>query len=300
MMEDLDKDTVDFQPNYDGSQNEPTVLPSAFPNFLVNGGTGIAVGMATNLAPHNLGEVVDAICAQIDNPEITLPELMHSHQRPGLPGFLRNPRHPRHRGILPHRPRLDAHARQDGDRGKRRRPLVHHHPRSPLWREPRHPPGTHRRTGQRKDPHRHLRHARSIRRGYPHRNRVEARRPPAGGHGPALQTHLDGDLLQREHAGDPQEPPQAALAQGSHRRLHRTPPRGGHPAHPLPVRKGGGTRRAAGSLPARTRPPRRFHQDHPLVEKPRRSPRTPRRLSIPAGHRRGARHPDPLPSLRLR
>jgi DNA gyrase subunit A len=85
MMEDLDKDTVDFQPNYDGSQNEPTVLPSAFPNFLVNGGTGIAVGMATNLAPHNLGEVVDAICAQIDNPEITLPELMRHIQGPDFP-----------------------------------------------------------------------------------------------------------------------------------------------------------------------------------------------------------------------
>ena len=85
MMEDLDKDTVDFQPNYDGSQNEPTVLPSAFPNFLVNGGTGIAVGMATNLAPHNLGEVVDAICAQIDNSDITLPELMQYIKGPDFP-----------------------------------------------------------------------------------------------------------------------------------------------------------------------------------------------------------------------
>ncbi|NQX00901.1 DNA gyrase subunit A, partial [bacterium] len=85
MMEDLDKDTVDFQPNYDGSQTEPTVLPSAFPNFLVNGGTGIAVGMATNLASHNLGEVVDAICAQIDHPEITLPELMHYMKGPDFP-----------------------------------------------------------------------------------------------------------------------------------------------------------------------------------------------------------------------
>ena len=85
MMEDLDKDTVDFQPNYDGSQQEPTVLPSAFPNFLVNGGTGIAVGMATNLAAHNLGEVVDAICAQIDQPEITLPELMHYIKGPDFP-----------------------------------------------------------------------------------------------------------------------------------------------------------------------------------------------------------------------
>ena len=85
MMEDLDKDTVDFQPNYDGSQNEPTVLPSAFPNFLVNGGTGIAVGMATNLAPHNLGEVIDGICAQIDKPDISLPELMQYIKGPDFP-----------------------------------------------------------------------------------------------------------------------------------------------------------------------------------------------------------------------
>jgi len=85
MMDDLDKDTVDFVPNYDGSQLEPSVMPAAFPNFLVNGGTGIAVGMATNLASHNLGEVVDAICAQIDNPEITLPELMQYMKGPDFP-----------------------------------------------------------------------------------------------------------------------------------------------------------------------------------------------------------------------
>ncbi len=85
MMDDLDKDTVDMIPNYDGSQLEPSVLPSAFPNFLVNGSTGIAVGMATNLASHNLGEVVDAICAQIDNPEITLPELMEYMKGPDFP-----------------------------------------------------------------------------------------------------------------------------------------------------------------------------------------------------------------------
>ena len=85
MMEDLDKDTVDFQPNYDGSQEEPSVLPAAFPNFLVNGGTGIAVGMATNLAPHNLGEVIDGICAQIDDSEITLEGLMQHIKGPDFP-----------------------------------------------------------------------------------------------------------------------------------------------------------------------------------------------------------------------
>jgi len=85
MMEDLDKDTVDFVPNYDERLTEPTVLPSAFPNLLVNGGTGIAVGMATNLPPHNLGEIVDAICAQIDHPAITLPELMQYVKGPDFP-----------------------------------------------------------------------------------------------------------------------------------------------------------------------------------------------------------------------
>src|SRR5688500_5964903 len=71
LLADLDKDTVDFQPNYDGSENEPTVLPARVPNLLVNGAGGIAVGMATNIPPHNLGEVVDACLALVDNPEIT-------------------------------------------------------------------------------------------------------------------------------------------------------------------------------------------------------------------------------------
>ncbi len=85
LMDDLDKDTVDFVPNYDETLKEPTVLPAAFPNLLVNGGTGIAVGMATNMAPHNLGEIVDGVCAQIDNQNITLPELMKYIKGPDFP-----------------------------------------------------------------------------------------------------------------------------------------------------------------------------------------------------------------------
>ena len=85
MMDDLDKDTVDFVPNYDGTLKEPSVMPSAFPNFLVNGGTGIAVGMATNLAPHNLGEVIDGICAMINDPNIDLPGLMEHIKGPDFP-----------------------------------------------------------------------------------------------------------------------------------------------------------------------------------------------------------------------
>jgi DNA gyrase subunit A len=85
LMTDMEKDTVDFVPNYDETRTEPTVFPAAFPNLLVNGGTGIAVGMATNIPPHNLTEVVDAICAQIDNPEITIDELMKCVKGPDFP-----------------------------------------------------------------------------------------------------------------------------------------------------------------------------------------------------------------------
>src|SRR5881398_1274533 len=85
LMTDMEKDTVDFVPNYDETRTEPTVFPSAFPNLLVNGGTGIAVGMATNIPPHNLGEVVDAICAQIDDPDITLDGLMEFVKGPDFP-----------------------------------------------------------------------------------------------------------------------------------------------------------------------------------------------------------------------
>ncbi len=85
LMDDMERDTVDFVPNYDERLTEPTVFPAAFPNLIVNGGTGIAVGMATNMAPHNLGEVVDGICAQIDRPDITIPELMKHIKGPDFP-----------------------------------------------------------------------------------------------------------------------------------------------------------------------------------------------------------------------
>ena len=85
LMTDMQKDTVDFVPNYDETRTEPTVFPAEFPNLLVNGGTGIAVGMATNIPPHNLSEVIDGIWAQIDNPDITLDELMQHVKGPDFP-----------------------------------------------------------------------------------------------------------------------------------------------------------------------------------------------------------------------
>ena len=85
LMQDMDKDTVDFVPNYDERMTEPRVFPAAFPNLIVNGGTGIAVGMATNMAPHNLAEVIDGICAQIDKPEITNAQLQKFIKGPDFP-----------------------------------------------------------------------------------------------------------------------------------------------------------------------------------------------------------------------
>lgn len=85
MLADIEKDTVDFGPNYDEKQEEPLVLPSKFPNLLVNGSSGIAVGMATNIPPHNLTEVIDGTIAQIDNPDITIQGLMEYIKGPDLP-----------------------------------------------------------------------------------------------------------------------------------------------------------------------------------------------------------------------
>jgi len=85
MLADIDKDTVDFVPNYDGSLKEPTVLPAKFPNLLINGSTGIAVGMATNMPPHNISEIIDAVTMTIDNPEVELQELMGVVKGPDFP-----------------------------------------------------------------------------------------------------------------------------------------------------------------------------------------------------------------------
>ena len=85
LLEDIDRDTVDFQANYDETTQEPVVLPARYPNLLVNGAGGIAVGMATNIPPHNLGEVIDACCAYVDNPEVSIDELMQIVPGPDFP-----------------------------------------------------------------------------------------------------------------------------------------------------------------------------------------------------------------------
>src|SRR5438046_5016450 len=85
MLRDIDKETVEFIPNFDGYEQEPVVLPARFPNLLVNGSQGIAVGMATNIPPHNIGEVIDAVVAMIENPEVGVRELMRKVKGPDFP-----------------------------------------------------------------------------------------------------------------------------------------------------------------------------------------------------------------------
>lgn len=85
MLRDIDKNTVNFMPNFDGEEEEPTVLPSRFPNLLVNGSEGIAVGMATKIPPHNLNEVIDGVIMLIENSEVTIPELMTKIKGPDFP-----------------------------------------------------------------------------------------------------------------------------------------------------------------------------------------------------------------------
>ena len=116
LVDDLDKDTVDFQENYDNTEREPVALPARFPNLLVNGAGGIAVGMATNIPPHNLGEVIDACVAlMLIIPQLSIEDLIAIVPGPGFPtgahqclGRQRHPRHAYHHGA-----RLHRHARQD-------------------------------------------------------------------------------------------------------------------------------------------------------------------------------------------
>ncbi len=137
LMDDMDKDTVDFVPNYDETRTEPTVFPAAFPNLLVNGGTGIAVGMATNMPPHNLGEVIDGICAQIDDPDITLEELMKHVKGPGFSDGLRDLRRRGHQTISYDRPRQHESARQSRRRRNQGRQRADRHHRDSVQRESR-------------------------------------------------------------------------------------------------------------------------------------------------------------------
>ena len=125
MLDDLKLDTVDFIPTYDERRTEPTVLPSKFPNLLVNGANGIAVGMATSIPPHNLGEVCDALVRVIDEPDVSIDELLEICPRPRFSHRRHRLRPRRHPPRLSHRPQHDRRPRPGPHRGVRQEPLPH-------------------------------------------------------------------------------------------------------------------------------------------------------------------------------
>ena len=130
LLADIDKETVEFVPNFDDTTVEPAVLPTRVPNLLINGSSGIAVGMATNIPPHNLAEVVDGLVMMIDNPEVTIPELMTAIKGPDFPtaGFIHGYGDP---PGLPDRPGYCPDARPRDHRGGKGRPGEHCHRRAP-------------------------------------------------------------------------------------------------------------------------------------------------------------------------
>ena len=186
MLRDLDADTVDFVPNYDGRKQEPVVLPARFPNLLVNGSSGIAVGMATNIPPHNLREVIAAVDrlhrrpARQDRSRLAAAALMRAHAGPGLPDRRHHPRPPGHPRRLRDRPRPRARARQGPHRGHRPRHGGDHRHRAALRRE----------EGRRQRPHHEDRRARA--REEDHRDR----RP----RGPLLRARRDARRHRRSSA----------------------------------------------------------------------------------------------------
>ena len=205
MVRDIDKDTVDFSANYDGRTQEPTILPSRFPNLLVNGSAGIAVGMATNIPPHNLREVADGVQwlpgAPGGRPRGAARRADRAGQGPGLPDRRADHGHARHRGRVPHRPRLDHDARRRRGRGDPEPALPGGH-RAAVPGEPGQPGAEDRRAGEGRPGRRHRRHPRRDLR--PHRpaagDRAQARRRREGRAEQPLQAHPAAGHLRRQHA----------------------------------------------------------------------------------------------------
>ena len=242
LLADIDKETVDFQPNYDDKETEPTVLPTRLPNLLVNGAAGIAVGMATNIPPHNLGEIVDATIALIKQPEITVDELMEIVPGPDFPtgGFICGRDGIREayrtgRGSLLMRARTEI---EENPKSGRKSIVATEIPYqvnkakliekiAELVRE------------KRIDGH--LRRARRVRpRGHAHRRRPQEGRGARGRAEQPLEDDAAAGVVRRQHAGDRRRAAADPVAQERAAALHPAPPRRGHPAHAVRSGQGAG------------------------------------------------------------
>ena len=268
LLADIDEDTVDFQANYDGNEHEPVVLPARFPNLLVNGAGGIAVGMATNIPPHNLGEVIDACIALIDDPGARHRRADQDRAGPGFPDRRHHPRPRRHPQRLPHRPRLDRDARQGRDRDHPQGARSDHHLGNSVPGEQGHDDRAHGRTGAREEDRRHRRAARRIRpRRLPRGDRAQARGHGRRGAQPALPLHAAAIVVRRQHGGARRRPSAGDEPEGHADRLRRVPRGGDLAAHQVPARQGARPRPHPGRARHRGRQHRRGDQADPRARR---------------------------------
>ncbi len=250
LLDDIDRDTVDFSPNYDESEKEPKVLPARFPNLLINGGSGIAVGMATNIPPHNPGEIIDATLALIANPDTTLEELMQIVPGPDFPtGGIIIGRNGIKGAFETGRDSIIVRSRTEIEEIRKDRfaIIVNEIPYqvnkktlleriSELVRAQ--ADRRHLRNARRERP---LRHA--------HRHRAAARGDARGRAEPVVPLHPDADQFRHQHAGAGQRPAAAVGAEGRAAMLHPLPRGSDRP--PRAVRSRQGARQ--GAQPGRPR-----------------------------------------------
>ena len=258
LLDDIDQDTVDFQPNYDETENEPKVLPARFPNLLVNGGNGIAVGMATNIPPHNPGEIIDATLALIADPDTPLDELMRIVPGPDFPtGGIIIGRSGIRSAFETGRGSITIRARAEFEEIRRDREAIVIH-EIPYQVNKSTPAGTHRRTGARQADRGHRRDARRERPlRHAHRDRTAARRDARGGAEPVVPLHPAPGELRREHAGAGWRPAAPDGAEGRAGLLHRVPRRGDPAPRPVRTRQGARSGASAGRAGHRGREHRR-------------------------------------------
>jgi hypothetical protein len=224
MLADIDKETVDFAPNYDGSEQEPLVLPTRLPNLLINGGTGIAVGMATNIPPHNLNEVVDGCLHLLRNPRGDHRGADGDHPGARLPHRRHHLRRQRRARRLSHGSRQGRDARQGSLRGHRPRPApVDHRRRDPVPGEQEDAARAHRRAGPREEDRGHQPHPGRVRQvGHAHRHRPQARRGARGRAEQPVQADAAAGHVRHEHGGADRRPAQGVQPEAADRHLPGT------------------------------------------------------------------------------
>ncbi len=267
LLEDLDKETVDFRPNFDERKVEPEVLPTRVPNLLINGSSGIAVGMATNIPPHNLTEIINATILLVQKPDTHLSEIVNLVQGPDFPtgGFILGRQgildyFTKGRGTLKLRAKAATESHGQGSRS-------HHRHRDSLPGEQSAADRDRRRAGERQEDRGHFRNPRRERpRRHAHRLRAEARRAGRGDPQQSVQAHPASDQLRRDHAVHRERAAARAGAAGRSDALHRSPHRRGAPPHRLLAAQGARARAHPARLQEGARKSGRRDQADPRIE----------------------------------